>query len=91
MKLRIDVAVPTKKEWVETVMEHFDEFLIDHAENERKAQAMALSFIAKYPNRTKIIPDFSPKSQKIAISNLTCFLDIFCIKIGIDGIAISAS
>jgi len=41
--------------------------------------------------RTKIIPDFSPKSQKITISNLTCFLDIFCIKIGIDGIAISAS
>jgi tRNA-(ms[2]io[6]A)-hydroxylase len=56
MKLRMDVKVPTPNEWVERVFADFDDFLIDHADNERKASAMGLSFIAKYPNRSEIIP-----------------------------------
>ncbi len=56
MKYRIDVMIPTPKEWVEIVLDNFDEFIIDHAENERKASAMGMSFIAKYPDRTKMIP-----------------------------------
>jgi tRNA-(ms[2]io[6]A)-hydroxylase len=56
MKYRIDVMIPTPEEWVKTVLDNFNEFLIDHAENERKASAMGMSFIAKYPDRTKMIP-----------------------------------
>lgn len=55
MKRRLDVSVPSPPEWIETVMNNFDDFLIDHADNERKASAIALSFVAKYPNRTEII------------------------------------
>ena len=56
MKRRLDVAIPSPPEWVEAVMNNFDSFLIDHADNERKAGSMSLSFVAKYPNRVKIIP-----------------------------------
>lgn len=35
----------------------FDEFLKDHADCERKASSMAMSFVAKYPDRTEIIPE----------------------------------
>ena len=38
-------------------MDDFDSFLQDHANCERKASAMAMSFVAKYPDRTEIIPD----------------------------------
>ncbi|MEZ4908001.1 MAG: tRNA-(ms[2]io[6]A)-hydroxylase [Saprospiraceae bacterium] len=56
MKRRMDVRISTPQEWLDTVMNNFDDFLIDHADNERKASAMGMSFIAKYPNRTEIIP-----------------------------------
>ncbi|REE02035.1 tRNA-(ms[2]io[6]A)-hydroxylase [Marinoscillum furvescens] len=57
MKLRIDLAVDSSKEWIDTVMADFDEFLKDHANCERKASAMAMSFVAKYPDRLEIIPE----------------------------------
>ncbi len=38
-------------------MQDFNSFLQDHADCERKASAMALSFVAKYPNRKEIIPE----------------------------------
>ena len=57
MKLNLDISVPSKPEWVEAVMNDFNTFLQDHADCERKASAAALSLVAKYPNRTAIIPD----------------------------------
>lgn len=57
MKLRIDLSVDSSQEWLDTVMNNFDEFLKDHANCERKASAMAMSFVAKYPNRLEIIPE----------------------------------
>ncbi len=57
MKLAIDLRVASRPEWVATVMEDFDSFLQDHANCERKASAMAMSFVAKYPDRTAIIPE----------------------------------
>ncbi len=57
MKLSLDVAIPSPTAWVEKVLEHFDTFLQDHADCERKASAMALSMVAKYPDRNEIIPD----------------------------------
>lgn len=57
MKLRIDLSVDSSQEWLDAVMNDFDEFLKDHANCERKASAMAMSFVAKYPDRIEIIPE----------------------------------
>ena len=57
MKLRVDLRAESKSEWVEAVMSDFDSFLQDHANCERKASAMAMSFVAKFPDRLAIIPE----------------------------------
>ncbi len=57
MKLNLDIAVASKTEWIDAVMKDFDAFLQDHLDCERKASAMAMSFIAKYPDRKEIIPE----------------------------------
>lgn len=57
MQLRIDLACDSSKEWLDAVMNDFDAFLKDHADCERKASAMAMSFVAKYPDRIEIIPE----------------------------------
>jgi len=57
MKLNLDLAVASKPEWIAAVMNDFPSFLQDHLDCERKASAMAMSFVAKYPDRTAIIPD----------------------------------
>ncbi len=57
MKYSLDLAAPTRPEWVRTVLENFPAFLQDHADCERKASAMAMSFVAKYPDRVEIIPE----------------------------------
>jgi tRNA-(ms[2]io[6]A)-hydroxylase len=46
----------TSPRWIETVLDNFDAFLIDHASCERKANALMMSFIVKYPDRPQIIP-----------------------------------
>ena len=57
MKLNLDLACPSKPEWIAAVMNDFSSFLQDHADCERKASSMAMSFVAKYPNRIEIIPE----------------------------------
>lgn len=57
MQLNLEIAVPSKQEWIDTVMLDFDSFLQDHADCERKASSMAMSFVAKYPDRVAIIPE----------------------------------
>jgi len=57
MKLKLDVGCPSKPEWLNAVMNDFDTFLQDHADCERKASAMAMSFVAKYPDRMEILPE----------------------------------
>ena len=47
----------SSQEWIDCVLANFDEFLKDHADCERKASSMAMSFVAKYPDRTEIIPE----------------------------------
>ncbi|MFI5220209.1 MAG: tRNA-(ms[2]io[6]A)-hydroxylase [Bacteroidia bacterium] len=56
MKLSLDLKYNTPKTWAESVMKDFDSFLQDHADCERKASAMALSFVSKCPDKVKIIP-----------------------------------
>lgn len=57
MKLSLDLSVSSSFEWIQTVLADFDSFLQDHADCERKASAMAMSFVAKYPDRKEIIPE----------------------------------
>ena len=57
MKLSLELAAATRPEWVQAVMKDFPAFLQDHADCERKASAMAMSFVAKYPDRVEIIAD----------------------------------
>ncbi|MDD9952199.1 MAG: tRNA-(ms[2]io[6]A)-hydroxylase [Zetaproteobacteria bacterium] len=41
--------------WAKHILDHFDDFLRDHASCERKAAALAMSFVTKYPDRDAII------------------------------------
>ncbi len=43
--------------WVETVLASFDEFLNDHAANERKASAVAMSLVAHYPDKKDLLSE----------------------------------
>jgi tRNA-(ms[2]io[6]A)-hydroxylase len=44
----------TPPAWVQVVLDDFDSFLLDHASAERKASAMAMSFVVRYPDRIAI-------------------------------------
>ena len=57
MKYSLELATPTHPDWLRTVLSDFPAFLRDHADCERKASAMAMSFVAKYPDRIEIIPE----------------------------------
>jgi len=57
MKYSLELSAATRPEWVKTVLSNFPAFLRDHADCERKASAMAMSFVAKYPDRVEIIPE----------------------------------
>lgn len=41
--------------WLEPVLADFDTFLVDHALCERKASAMAMSFVAHYPDKLELV------------------------------------
>lgn len=43
--------------WVEAVLANFPEFLNDHAANERKASAVAMSMIAHYPDKPELLSE----------------------------------
>jgi tRNA-(ms[2]io[6]A)-hydroxylase len=57
LKLNLDIGAPTPPGWIEAVLQDFTSFLQDHADCERKASATAMSLVAKYPDRTEIIPE----------------------------------
>ncbi len=57
MKYSVEVLTASSQEWIDAVLADFPSFLQDHADCERKASAMAMSLIAKYPDRDFIIPD----------------------------------
>jgi tRNA-(ms[2]io[6]A)-hydroxylase len=60
---------------VDTVLANFDRFLQDHADCERKASAMAMSLVAKYPNRTEIIPELI----ETALEEMEHFRDVYAL------------
>ena len=46
---------PTSPQWLEVVLSDFDAFLVDHAACERKASGTAMSFVAHYPDRPRLV------------------------------------
>ncbi|MEZ5009676.1 MAG: tRNA-(ms[2]io[6]A)-hydroxylase [Chitinophagales bacterium] len=75
MKLNLDIKVPSSQDWLHAVLNHFDTFLQDHADCERKASAMAMSFVAKYPDRKEIIPELI----ETALEELEHFQEVYAI------------
>ena len=50
MKYSLEVSCASSEKWLAVVLENFDCFLQDHADCERKASSMAMSFVATlYP------------------------------------------
>lgn len=73
MKLSLDLAWSTPPEWAEQVVANMNEFLVDHADCERKASSMAMSFVAKCPDKVEIIPELI----ETAIEELEHFQDVY--------------
>lgn len=73
MKLNLDIGIPSPPGWIEAVLSDFSSFLQDHADCERKASATAMSLVAKYPNRTAIIPELI----SIAVEELEHFQSVY--------------
>lgn len=75
MKLNLDIGIPSPSGWIDAVLSDFGSFLQDHADCERKASATAMSLVAKYPNRTEIIPELI----SIAVEELEHFQSVYSI------------
>lgn len=45
----------SSQDWLNAVLDNFDEFLLDHAANERKASSMAMSMVAHYPDKSRLL------------------------------------
>lgn len=51
----VELLSATSPEWIKTVLNDFDTFLVDHACCERKANALLMSMVVKYPDRPAIL------------------------------------
>jgi len=57
MDFKVPQLIASKQAWLDAVLSDFDSFLKDHADCERKASGMAMSLVAKYPDRDAILQD----------------------------------
>ncbi len=57
MDYKPELKTFSSQEWVDVVLENFDQFLIEHADGERKVASNFMGLIAKYPDREEIIPE----------------------------------
>ncbi len=60
----VELHSATPPEWVEVIIENFDEFLCDHANCERKASALAVSLAVRHPERAAMIPTLLTLAQE---------------------------
>ena len=56
MEYKIQLKSFSSPEWVDLVMNNFDDFLVEHADGERKVAANSMGLVAKYPDKKEIIP-----------------------------------
>src|SRR5882724_9711420 len=73
MKFSVELSAASPPGWINAVMADFPAFLRDHADCERKASAMAMSFVAKYPDRVEIIPELI----ETGLEELTHFQQVY--------------
>ena len=64
---------PTPAGWLDAVLADFDTFLLDHAANERKASAMAMSMVTHYPDRARLCEEM----VDLALEELNHFRQVF--------------
>lgn len=70
--IRVKLGTATSDEWTQAVLNNFDEFLIDHAANERKASSIAMSMVAHYPDRDVLVT----KMVDLALEELNHFKQV---------------
>ena len=63
-RIEVKLKSATHPEWVNVILENFDAFMQDHANCERKASALALSMVMKYPDRKAMIPHLIRLAQE---------------------------
>jgi tRNA-(ms[2]io[6]A)-hydroxylase len=63
-KITFELQASTPREWAGVILANFDEFMQDHANCERKASALALSLVMKYPDRKALIPHLIRLAQE---------------------------
>ncbi len=69
----IPLGAATDPGWVRVILDNFDEFLVDHADCERKASATAMTFVAKSPARVRI----AKPMINLALEELRHFKQVF--------------
>lgn len=72
MALTFSLKNKTSPQWLETVLDNFDSFLLDHANCEKKASGMAMSMISHYPDKPQLIKEM----LNLAIEELSHFRDV---------------
>lgn len=60
----IELLAATDPAWVHVILDDFDAFLQDHANCERKASAVAMSLVVRYPDRTAMVPRLIALAQE---------------------------
>ncbi len=59
-----ELRAPSRAEWLKAVMEDLDSFLVDHAACERKASALGMSFVVRYPDRHEMLDELIAFSRE---------------------------
>ena len=62
----------TSDDWVQTVLEDFDSFLLDHAAAEKKASGMAVSMLSHYPDRIELVAAMAD----LAVEEMTHYREV---------------
>jgi tRNA 2-(methylsulfanyl)-N6-isopentenyladenosine37 hydroxylase len=71
--MTIQLLCESSDQWLQVVMDDFDDFLIDHAANEKKASSSALTLAAHYPDK----PDVVAAMIDLAIEELMHYREVF--------------
>ena len=71
--MNIQLQAVSSQDWIDTVLNDFDRFLLDHAANEKKASATALHIAAHYPDK----PDLVSAMIDLSIEELSHYRDVY--------------
>ncbi|MBX2808644.1 MAG: tRNA-(ms[2]io[6]A)-hydroxylase [Cellvibrionaceae bacterium] len=69
---RLQLRYNTPAQWTQTVLAAFNDFLIDHAQAEKKASGMAVSMLSHYPDKPVLVNAMAD----LAIEELAHFREV---------------